>query len=298
MTNQTNTIEEFMRRHAFLMYEQGRPIRLAPHLDETSDMRRNFFHLHDGFERISNLYREFQNNYSSRQGPLSTQECRNLFNILQDIRESHLGDVNGIFTPLNRAADEVSARRSRPTNARSMASYHLVPIGDRQAYEERLMPMISPLRRGQEENYEISMNDGTLPRELWRLHVQPENFFRGLTRLINLEGVAPFVDENITSFENVMVSDEEGRYVNSRFGENVAEQFRAEYPDSYRIQVINPSIQSFRSLLPEDLSTVTQRFGTRDDLQERMRSLPSRNLFGHQLDQAYANGYQRDLLIT
>jgi hypothetical protein len=296
MTNQIDSMENFMGQHTSLM--QSRPIRLQPYLERTMSTRGDFFRLHDGFERVSDLYREFQRNYVSREGPLSTEECQSLYGILEEAIRLGIGDVDGLFTPLNRAADEHSARSSRPSMAREMASYHLLSTEARQAYEERLVQMLSQLRRGQEENYEIDLSESDFPQELWRLHVQPENFFRRLSRVIDLEGVAPYVDENITAFERVRVINPQGNFVTGGFGENLAERFRAEYPDSYRISVVNPSIESFRSTLPPDFLSVAERFDGQDDISRSMRDLPSRINFGSNLNQAYRNGYQRDILRT
>jgi hypothetical protein len=307
MTNQINTLEEFMRRHAFLMFRLGRPTTLEPCVDTGAEARDSFYRLHNEFERVDNLYREFQRNYSSREGPIHINESRDLFNPLEQIMETYLGDIEEFFTPLNIAADRISARRSRPIDARG--AYHLLHSGSpedrraRQAYEERLAPMLSQLREGQEENYEVSMTGSTLPGELWRLHIQPENFFGGLTGVLRLESIAPYVNDNITAFEYVRVYESAGRhengcFVTSRFGENAAEELRAEYPETHVVEVVNPSLQSFRSLLPSELSSVFQGFDTHQDLRERMRSLPGQTLFGPYLDQAYENGWRRDLLTA
>ena len=298
--NQMNTMEEFVRRHGYVYFgertigRQNQPT-LSADVESSpgqigAQAREDFFRIHDRFEQANHLYQNFQREYSSIDGELETEHVRDLYNILGQIREIGIGDINGIFTPLEISENGVYQRLSRPLQA-SAVPYFMFPENVRESYRERLLPIFSQISRvGCEENYEVS----TVPEEyLWNLHVQPRDFFNRLNAVLRLENMAPYVNDNITAYEYAKVLDRERDYcfVESRFAENAAEELHGEYPEM-AIDVVVPSLHSFRRLLPQELQPC-EMFGLAPlgNLRQNLLNLTITNLFDSYRSEATQNGW-------
>src|SRR3989338_6722735 len=125
--NQVNSMEEFVRRHGYVSLG-GRALGNRNQLtlsagvqrssgDIGAQAREDFFIIHDGFERANVIYQDFQRTYSSIEGELESEQVRNLYNILERIRETSIGDIEGIFSPLETAEADVHQRLRRPLQA-------------------------------------------------------------------------------------------------------------------------------------------------------------------------------------
>lgn len=260
--NKVNSMEEYVRRYGYV-YLGGsalggrNQLTLSAGVERSSGQigaqaREDFFRIHDGFERANSLYQNFQRAYSSINGVLEPEQVRNLYDILEQIRNVYIGDLEGIFEPLDIAEADAQFRASRPIVG--TAPYWMLSQNARETYRARLLPIFSQLPRvGWEEQYEIS----EVPEEyLWNLHVQPRDFFNRFFSILSLESLAGNVNDNITAYEYARAWNCEQQYtehvVESLFAEGAAEVLRQRHPD-LNIVITLPSLQNFRRSLPSGL---------------------------------------------
>src|SRR3989344_4634966 len=261
--NQVNSMEEFVRRYGHVSLGGSalgnrNQLTLSARVERSSgdigaQAREDFFKIHDGFERANSLYQNFQRAYSPINGALEPEQVRNLYAILEEMRETGIGDIEGIFRPLEMAEADVHRRLSRPLQA-SAVPYFMFPEEVSETYRNRLLPIFSQLPRvGWEEQYEVS----EVPEEyLWDLHVQPRDFFNRFFSILRLESLAGDVNDNITTYEYARAWNCEQQYsehvVESLFAEGAAAVLRQRHPD-LNIVVALPSLQNFRRSLPSEL---------------------------------------------
>lgn len=296
--NQVHSMEDFVRRHGYVSPLIGNPSRLEASVrssPEGAQEREDFFRLHDGFERANSLYQNFQCAYSSIEGILESEQVRNLYVILEEMGEAGIGDIEEIFRPLEAAEENVHRRLSRPLQA-SAVPYFMFPEEVREAHQNRLLPFFSQLpRHGLEQHSEVSVVPGEY---LWNLHVQPRNFLQRLSAAINLESMASYVNDNITSYEYAEAWNCEQRYaehvVESRFAEGAAEYLRQRHPN-LTITVAVPSLQNFRGLLPLELRPAEMfNLHALGDLRRNLQALSTTTLFEDYRTEALNNGWLRE----
>jgi len=304
--NQVNSMEEFVRRYGHVSLG-GRALGNRNQLtlsacverssgDIGAQAREDFFRIHDGFERANSLYQSFQRAYFPINGALEPEQVRNLYAILEEMRETGIGDIVGIFRPLEMAEADVHRRLSRPLQA-SAVPYFMFPEEVSETYRNRLLPIFSQLPRVDwEEQYEVS----EVPEEyLWNLHVQPREFFERLNGVLQLESMASYVNDTITAYEYAEAWNCEQQYeehvVESLFSEGAAEELRQRNQEM-TIVVVVPSLQSFRRSLPAELRSAEMfNLHALGDLRQSLQHLSTTNLFESYRTEALNNGWLRNL---
>lgn len=216
------------------------------------DLTDTFFRLHDRFGEADAAYRKFRDEYSRQHGALQQELCSQL---AQSILAISLGDVDGLFTPLDTSVDSM---------ARACSSYHLVPWKTREAYEQKLFDVVAavhgPRVSGKIQLRENSWRSG-LPEELWRLHLHPEQLFTDLLDVLYCERLAG-TREDLTGHEYAVANfeDTETDFVRSHnlFVPDAAVVLQHQYgPLGYTIHRSVPSLRVFRGMLPATLDPAT-----------------------------------------